>query len=146
MRINRYEFNPYSNSLDVYVAGCLLHPCKGCFNRELWDFNNGYEFNNIKDKIDNKLSILTSVKRVFIYGGEPLDQNHVEFISLLTLFKKHNLEIWLFTHYELDCVLPEIKSLVDYIKTGEYVSDLPSKETQYGITLASSNQQLIKLK
>ena len=56
----------------VFVSGCERH-CKGCFNSETWDFNNGIIFNDLTIK-----RILKSMKPQYIaglsiLGGEPLD-------------------------------------------------------------------------
>ena len=88
-----------------FVQGCHFH-CKGCFNKETWDFNGGKEWN---DKIKNKFIDLISkpyIKRVSILGGEPLADENLELtqtvlaLILQTAIKEDKkIQIWLYTGY-----------------------------------------------
>jgi organic radical activating enzyme len=81
-----------------------------------------------------------------LFGGEPLDQNHDEFLDFLNKLKTLNKAIWLFTRYSIDEVPKNVKILCDYIKTGKYLPELKTNDNiMYGITLATSNQTIHKL-
>ena len=87
------------------------------------------------------------IDKVIIVGGEPLDQPIESLRHLLRGIKQHkpNLDIYLFTHYELDKVPNNIKFYTDYIKTGEYIPELKCEDNiQYGILLATKNQNIYK--
>ena len=60
MRINRIKDNDIANgfgiTMSLWTQGCPHH-CKGCFNKETWNFTDGEEFteeklNYIIDNID----------------------------------------------------------------------------------------------
>jgi anaerobic ribonucleoside-triphosphate reductase activating protein len=147
MRIARYEFCPYKGSLDVYVSGCKEH-CFRCHNPELWDFNVGVDWLEALPNILEKLRILKgAASRVFIFGGEPLDQNEDELSSMLWAFRVRGKEVWLFTGMTIvnKAYHPAIR-YVDYLKLGPHTPSLATDgNIQYGIKLSSSNQFIRKL-
>lgn len=147
MRIARYEFDPHLESLNVYVSGCAGDKCPGCHNPELWDFDAGMEWEGVRPSLVKKLMTLgPAVKRVFIWGGEPMDQCSTSLKSLLDTVKSLVREVWLFTRNDLLDVPPDILFSVDYLKTGRF--DLSTQVQNYevgGIKLASSNQKLYKV-
>jgi anaerobic ribonucleoside-triphosphate reductase activating protein len=149
MNILYTDFTLQDNALDVYVAGCNGSPhCTSCHNPESWNFDWGKSYNKeYFNYIKNTVDIFnTLIKKIRIFGGEPLDQNHNELIHMLFDLKLLNKEIWLFTRYEIDEVPKEIKVFCDFIKTGRYIPELKSDNNiQYGIKLASSNQKIYKL-
>lgn len=153
--------------ISIFVQGCDIH-CKGCFNQETWDFNDGKEFT---DEILNKVIDLLNkpyITRLTILGGEPLAKENVEGVLQIVLSVKQNFpdkKIWLYTgrtidgkHFELvkdDYILfsnretdnlsrmAYLLSLVDYIVDGKYI------ESQRDLTLAfrgSTNQRIIDVK
>lgn len=84
---------------------------------------------------------------ICILGGEPLDQDEDELVVLFEHLKKFfpNKPLWLYTHFELEDVSPNIIRYLDYIKTGKYEKHLETAPEQYGVYLASSNQVIHKL-
>lgn len=85
----------------VFVSGCTLH-CPGCFNSEIWSFNNGKEFTpeletKILDSIDN-----TYCGGLSILGGEPLDKLNQEGVYNLLVSLDLNLAIKRMFGYGLD--------------------------------------------
>lgn len=149
MNILYTDFTLQSSALDIYVAGCNGSPhCESCHNPESWDFNLGKPYNQEYFKyIKSTLKYFNSlIDRMRIFGGEPLDQNHIELITMLSELKSLNKEIWIFTRYEIDEIPNEIKTLCDYIKTGRYIPSLKCDDNvQYEITLATSNQKIYKM-
>lgn len=151
MKIHRTEYNPFFNSIDIYTCGCKDHPCVGCFNPELWNFNQGTFYTDFFPSLEKKIKDL-EVKSSFLFGGEPLDNNYTDILQLCSFLKKLDLTVYLFTHYEVSFVLDLIKSnkfsgnllfYVDYLKCGIYDQTLKTANNiQYGIKLASSNQHI----
>ena len=90
--------------VSLFVSGCT-HCCKGCFNREAWDFEYGKPFDEaVMDKI---LELLRPdyIRGITYLGGEPMDPKNQQ--GLLTLTKKikaayPNKTIWCFTGYILE--------------------------------------------
>lgn len=101
-KIDNFEYtNGKGIGISLYVQGCDFH-CKGCFNAETWDFNNGKEWtkdveNNFFQLIDNP-----HITRVSILGGEPLhDKNIRALYAILSKIKKihPDKKIWIYTGY-----------------------------------------------
>jgi anaerobic ribonucleoside-triphosphate reductase activating protein len=147
MRILATAYTLKHKSLDIYISGCNGSPhCKGCHNPESWSFDNGDVFDKqymlkIKKKI---FEFNNMIENVMIFGGEPLDQNLKELEALvLNLAKVKN--VWLFTRYDLDEVPKNISKYCSYIKCGRYEEGLKTDDNiQFGISLASSNQNIYK--
>lgn len=144
LRILATQYSLQTKSIELYVSGCAHHPCKGCHNPETWDFEQGnlYSpelFSELKRKAKSFKRI---IKNVMIFGGEPLDS---ELESMLKDLSKLGLPIWLFTHYDLNEAPSHVKQYCEYIKCGEYKEELATDDNeQYGIKLATSNQNIYK--
>lgn len=147
MRIAATQYTCSTRSVDIYISGCKAPHCKGCHNPELFDFDVGEIFDDAKCRaiLSKIIEFDLLVKNVFVYGGEPLDQDHH---SLKTLLEAANLTgkpVWLFTKYSLDTVPDAIKSECAYIKCGRYDETKQSSEySMYDIKLASTNQRIYK--
>lgn len=151
MRIHSIDYSFSNRSLDIFISGCKATPkCRNCHNPELWDFNAGEEYcKNQLDSISKYIADYGSmIDNIFIVGGEPLDQPIEALRHLLRqLSIMHDKPIWLFTRYSLSEVPSNIKHYCTYVKTGKYIPELTSKNNiQYGVKLATSNQQIHKIK
>lgn len=153
MEFNNGKFTGQS----LFVSGCHFH-CKGCFNPQAWDYNAGKEFTEeVKKKFieDAKRS---SIMRVSILGGEPLDDNNVsEVLSLLKDLKreKKSLIIWVFTGFKIEDIIKpkhhdenskKRKECLEYIDTlvdGQYDDALHDELLPFR---GSSNQRIIDVK
>ena len=139
--------------VSLFVSGCNHH-CKGCFNREAWDFSYGQPFT--QETIDQILALLKPdyIQGLTLLGGEPFDpRNQEAVLELLRAVKKACPEkiIWAFTGYLFDKdILPG--KLGDPEITREYVSyldvlvDGPFVEEKKNLSLrfrGSENQRLI---
>ena len=71
--------------MSLFVSGCT-HGCKGCFNREAWDFNYGEPFT--QKEIDYIIDYVSGayISGLTILGGEPLE--HVNQKGLLPLLRQ----------------------------------------------------------
>lgn len=139
-------------SYEISVAGCHFH-CKNCQNPDLQDFSAGSELNEelLSNLINDIQKYRLKIDNIDIIGGEPLDQPHDEFVKFLSVLKDKfsELNIWIYTGYEINQVSNDILELVDYIKCGQYIEELKSDDgfkSEYGPTLVTSNQYIVKCK
>ena len=153
MRINRIKDSDIANgfgiTMSLWTQGCPHH-CKGCFNKETWNFTDGEEFteenlNYIIDNIDKH-----NVKRdLSILGGEPLcDENIEGVLQVCQTFKEKypQKKIYIWTGYTVENfneLQKEIFKYADILVDGKF------EEDKKNITLTlrgSSNQRIIDVK
>lgn len=147
MKIAATQYTLNHRSLEVYVAGCRGPHCPGCHNPELFSFDVGDDYREVAAKVvETAKSSGAMVNKIWVLGGEPLDQDLGELTSLLDMLAKAELPIWLFTRYELSAVPEEVKKRVDFLKCGRYDANFLGNKVEYGVTLSSTNQTIHKLK
>jgi len=144
LNIGGTEINLAFKAFEIYVTGCMAPHCEGCHNSELWDFAVGDLFETKIDALKEKAADLKEsglADYAWILGGEPLDQNLSDLARLISEMKSVGLKIVLWTHYRK---VPEsILSLVDYVKSGEYVKDGEAwTEPVFGVKLANREQRI----
>ncbi|MBC5997255.1 anaerobic ribonucleoside-triphosphate reductase activating protein [Romboutsia ilealis] len=153
MRFSKIKDNDIANGLGItmsfWTQGCP-HRCKGCFNKETWDYNGGKEFT--KDNLDYILTNINknNIKRdLSILGGEPLcEQNIHGVIELCKEFKRHypDKTIYLWTGYTLEnfnYIQKKILNYVDVLIDGKFEEE----NKNLSIMLrGSSNQRVIDVK
>ena len=63
--------------VSLFVSGCTLH-CKGCFNKESWDFNVGKTFT--EETMNELLNALEDpfISGLSILGGDPLEEPNID--------------------------------------------------------------------
>ena len=126
----------------VFFSGCPFH-CKGCFNKELWDYNYGIEFTQkIKEEIFS--SIDDHISGISILGGEPLcKENYDTVLNLCKDFKAAfpNKTIWLWTGYILDAVPAEILNYIDVLIDGQFIQEKYDYNLKWR---GSSNQRILR--
>lgn len=132
----------------VFVSGCNQR-CKGCFNKEAWDFEagkliDGY-IDRILDSIDNEY-----IDGLSILGGEPLDpKNQLGVLHLIEAFRNrfgNEKDIWLWTGYYINRI-PHTQYTKSIINQLDYIVDGPYVEDEYDINLryrGSRNQSIYK--
>lgn len=96
--------SPYHNErTEVFLAGCRIaeegHPCKGCFNQELWSSKH-FVADETPEAAANKIMRFAPNKYVTFVGGEPLDQLD-DLIRTCEILKDNGYHIIVITHYEL---------------------------------------------
>lgn len=122
--------------VSIYVSGCHFH-CKGCHNKEAWDFNYGKKFD--ENTIDYIIDLLkpSYISGLSILGGEPLE--HINQQGLLPLVKKvkeiyPDKTIWCYTGYDFEkdvygkmykeySYTKELLEGIDIIVDGEFVEE-----------------------
>lgn len=139
--------------VSLFVSGCTHH-CKGCFNREAWDFDYGEAFT--QETMDLILEMLSPgyIKGLTLLGGEPFEpQNQGPIVELLRQVKTRYPEksIWAFSGYLFDRDIlsgrlgdPEITK--EYLSYLDVLVDGPFVEAKKDLMLrfrGSSNQRLI---
>ena len=153
MRFSKIKDNDIANGLGItmsfWTQGCPHH-CKGCFNKETWNFEDGEEFTqeDLKYIIENINK--NNIKRdLSILGGEPLCHQNVEgVITLCKEFKRHYPEklIYLWTGYTIenfDDIQKEILNYIDILIDGKFEEDRKNLSIKLR---GSSNQRVIDVK
>ena len=142
--------------VSLFVSGCTHH-CKGCFNREAWDFSYGTPYT---EETENELLALLApeyIDGLSLLGGEPFEvQNQRVLIGLLRRVKDAfpSKTVWCYTGYTLESdllsesrarceVTDEMLSYIDVLIDGEFVEELRNIRLLFR---GSENQRLIDLK
>lgn len=148
MNIIATQYTLEKRALEIYIAGCKAPHCKGCFNPETWDFNQGIVWHKkIHDICEKIIQFGHFIDKIMIFGGEPLDSDHKELYNFLRVLREvFDGELWLFTRYEMNEVPNQIILLLDYIKCGPYQEDQQTDlNNQFGFQLATANQNIFKI-
>lgn len=143
--------------ISLFVSGCT-NRCKGCFNKETWDFKNGKPFTKeTEDKILTEMA-LPRYSGITVLGGEPFElENQPAVLEFLQRFKTEfpNKTIWMFSGFTYDKDLApfgkryvagqtdKLLDLADVLVDGRFDENLKDISLSYR---GSSNQRLIDLK
>ena len=139
-------------SVSLWTQGCPHH-CPGCHNPETWDYQGGYEENEIRGKIIKALSA-NGIKRNFsVLGGEPLCRENVEDVLTIISCVKAALpdtKIYLWTGYTYEyLMILNNKYINDILSKIDVLIDGPFIQEQRDLSLhlrGSRNQRVIDLK
>ena len=142
--------------VSLFVSGCRHH-CKGCFNKETWNFKYGKPFT--EETVNEIIKSLEPdyIQGLSILGGEPFEPDNQPYIN--DLLKKvtttyPNKDIWVWTGClleELDGMIDsdyytditcDILSYIDYLIDGKFIEDLKDITLKYR---GSTNQRVWKL-
>lgn len=136
----------------LFVSGCGKQPkCKGCFNKDAWDFNFGFKYTEeTKEKILNNLS-KPYIRGFSLLGGEPTDNLYDGLLldlvkSIKFLYPNKTIYCWTgYTFEELikDPIKLEFLQYVDMLRDGEFIPELKNLD-QY--LQGSSNQRYVDVK
>ena len=133
----------------LFVTGCT-HNCKGCFNKELQDFEAGKVWT--QEDEDNFISYVKNdnVVGVNILGGEPMQQVMDDCLpNLLKRIKEETgKNIWLWSGYLLEEILENDKrknilQYVDVLVDGRFDIGKRNINLKYR---GSENQRVIDVK
>ena len=139
----------------LFVSGCRHH-CKGCFNKETWDFDYGMPYTKETEDEIIRLLAPSYIQGLTLLGGEPFEpENQKELAGLLKRVRETypDKDIWCYTGYLYDVDLPEggrvhtevteeMLSYIDVLVDGEFI------EEEKDVTLVfrgSRNQRIIEL-
>ncbi len=139
--------------VSLFVSGCT-HGCKGCFNKEAWDFHYGIPYTE-----DTKEEIITAlapsyIRGLSILGGEPMEPaNRSSVLALLEEVRRQypHKDIWCYTGYTYETDLlawieqghqevARILELLDVLVDGEFVEEKKNLRLAFR---GSENQRLI---
>lgn len=154
MRIAKIKPNDIANGeglvVSVWCQGCPHH-CKGCFNKETWDFKGGRKFTF--DDYDNILKLLDAdgIKRnLSILGGEPMaKENVIGVLSLINYIKTYrpDTKVYLWSGYTYEQIQEMygeniLNGFVDILIDGQFI--LEEKDLTLKLR-GSRNQRIIKI-
>ncbi len=154
--IKKYDIaNGLGVRVSLFVSGCT-HYCKGCFNKETWDFNYGKVYNEDTKKEILKALSPSHITGLTLIGGEPMEPVNQRVLVKLAKTVKENFpqkNIWCYTGYTLEkdllaesrarCeVTDELLSYIDILVDGEFEEDKRNLMLKFR---GSENQRIIKL-
>lgn len=90
--------------VSLFVSGCT-HGCKGCFNREAWDFHYGSPYTEETEREIMSALAPDYIKGISILGGEPMEpQNRGSVLKLLEKVRETypQKSIWCYTGYDYE--------------------------------------------
>lgn len=125
---------PNEISLAFHITGCPLR-CRGCHSSDLWNSKIGAELS--LSVLSNQIEKYKNYISCVLYLGGEWDKGNL--ISQLDHVKSRHFKTALYTGLEYSSVDAEIVKRLDYIKYGEYKSDLG------GLNSPRTNQRLINL-
>lgn len=125
---------PEEISLSFLVSGCGLR-CPGCHSSDSWQGERGIVLDEIEikqqlDQFDGYIS------NVLFMGGEWEPDT---FLKLAEIIKKYGKKVSLYTGQELANLPQSILDVLDFVKTGPYISNLG------GLNSKTTNQRLYDL-
>lgn len=141
--------------VSLFVSGCT-HRCKGCFNREAWDFFYGQKWD--EGACAELLAALSPayIRGLSVLGGEPFEPENCKTVAEILRRVRETCpgkDIWCYSGsvYETELLpraekepaVAEILNLIDVLVDGPFV------EEQKNLRLAfrgSGNQRLIDMK
>ena len=155
-KINKNDIaNGIGIRVTLFVSGCT-HFCKGCFNREAWDFEFGEPFTEAVQKELLEALNPSYISGLTLLGGEPMEpQNQRALLPFLKELKEKYPQktVWCYSGYTLEeltgdsrarCeVTDEMLSLIDVLVDGEFIEELKDISLRFR---GSANQRLIDLK
>ena len=138
--------------VSFFAQGCP-HRCPGCFNKETWDFNGGYEYNpDLKWEIIKKIGANGIQRNFSMLGGEPLALQNLSMTEEIIDAVRHaypSIKIFLWTGYTFEELItlsdPKINKILDEIDVlidGPFVEDLKDLT----LKLRGSRNQHIRIK
>ena len=156
MKYAGYMPNDFVNGegvcVSLWTAGCP-HRCPGCFNSEIWDYDNGKTVpNDIKGQIVKAISANGIQRNFSVLGGEPLSPQNREFVSdmikiVRSAYPHIKIYLWSgYTYQELldfnDKNINSILSQINFLIDGRFEED---KKDLTSKLRGSSNQNIIEL-
>ena len=141
--------------VSLFVSGCT-HGCRGCFNKEAWDFHYGEEYTALVEEEILRLLAPDYIRGLGVLGGEPMEpQNREAVLGLLRKVRQRypQKDIWCYTGYDYEKdilswaqqqeAVRELLSLIDVLVDGEFVEERKNLRLAFR---GSENQRLIDVK
>lgn len=132
--------------VSLFVSGCR-RGCKGCFNREAWDFTYGQEFTGETLQELVRLIDNDNIQGLSILGGDPFEPENIDTvyeICKVIKFLRPNKDIWCWTGYSLEDVWEEpVLKYIDVLVDGKFEQDKKDLRLKWK---GSSNQRVIDIR
>lgn len=141
----------------IFFSGCHFK-CKGCFNKEAWNFENGNFFNANVYENEIKPTITEHISGISILGGEPLHDKNIPAVAALIRWFKNDFpdkNVWLWTGYTYEELVEQLgwnriraKNVEEVLNNIDILVDGQFIEEQRDLTLTwrgSSNQRVINV-
>lgn len=116
-KIKKYDVaNGEGLRVSIFFSGCKFK-CKGCFNKEVQDFNYGSEYTKYTKYIILGLVQSKTISGLSLLGGEVMQQDIDKILDLVKSCKEMNpnKSIWLWTGYKFENLNEEQKRILPYI-------------------------------
>lgn len=136
--------------VSIFASGCDKEPhCKGCFNKETWDFEYGNEFTKLQ--LRHVLQALSKphIRGLSILGGDPMSNVRKD-DCLLWIVKKAKewypqKTIFCWTGFSFEDIIKDDKckeflKYIDMLRDGCFIEEQKNTEQYLG---GSSNQRSI---
>ena len=132
----------------LFISGCTNY-CKGCFNKETWDFNYGKPFTEKEmDYILECISKNGVIRNFSLLGGDPMhSKNILTSIKILSKVKEiyPDIKTYVWTGYLYEDLLEqytdELFKDIDVLIDGKFIEEL--KDLNLNLR-GSSNQRIIR--
>jgi anaerobic ribonucleoside-triphosphate reductase activating protein len=132
--------------VSLFVSGCRNH-CKGCFNKEAWDFNYGTPYTQETQQYILNFLSSSYIQGLSVLGGDPFEPENLPIITQLCKEAKMlypNKDIWVYTGYLYEDIKHhEIFEYIDILVDGPFIEDLKDIRLKFR---GSSNQRVINIK
>ena len=141
--------------VSLFVSGCT-HGCRGCFNKEAWDFHYGEEYTALVEEEILRLLAPDYIRGLSVMGGEPMEpQNREAVLGLLRKVRQRypQKDIWCYTGYDYEKdilswaqqqeAVRELLSLIDVLVDGEFVEERKNLRLAFR---GSENQRILDVK
>lgn len=131
--------------VSLFVSGCR-RKCKGCFNKEAWNFNYGQKFTEETFGELEEALVKPQVAGLSILGGDPMEpENRAAVLAICQLvalyYPKKSVWMWTGRLWEDIKDLPVLK-YIDVLVDGPFVEELKDLRLPYA---GSSNQRVINV-
>ncbi|MBR1702135.1 MAG: anaerobic ribonucleoside-triphosphate reductase activating protein [Lachnospiraceae bacterium] len=140
--------------VSLFVSGCT-RGCKGCFNREAWDFSYGTEWNEAAERELFSALAPDHIRGLSVLGGEPFEPANAETVAKIICKVKERYpgkDIWCYSGgvYETELSLraktePAVAAILENI---DVLVDGPFVEERKNLRLAfrgSDNQRILNM-
>lgn len=142
--------------ISLFVSGCTHH-CKGCFNKEAWDFEYGTLYTKETEQYIIDALSPSYISGLSLLGGEPFEpQNQTTVLSLIKRVRQEYPEkdIWCYTGYDFEddilsgrlkyqLITAQMIKNIDILVDGKFIEEKKSLNLRFR---GSSNQRIIDVK
>lgn len=141
--------------VSLFVSGCRHH-CKGCFNKETWDFKHGDLFTKeVEDGIIESMKP-DYMAGITLLGGDPAEpENQAALLPMLRRIRQElpDKTVWMYTGYVLEDFKPgkhaHCEVTEEFLKHCDVVVDGPFIMEEKDLSIkfrGSRNQRIVDMR